>query len=180
MPQVSSVTNPNGVRLISGLFLETNQRDREASPYTLKDYDYEWRDKKYLSLFRRYMDSRDPTEYQFATTWLADWHHWELLSSAAWFQEHLKRWRKELELAIKSEALARLLKESKEPGRDGLSAAKYVLDKGWEPKETGGKGRPTKEQISNAANKIATESKLVDEHFERLGLKEIHVGNGLK
>jgi hypothetical protein len=180
LPVVSDVTNSNGTRLLSGLFVETARNARDGAHYTLKDYDYTWREKTYQSLYLLYMAEADLTEYAFANKYLADWTHWQLLTECDWFKEYLDRWRNELSLKLKAEALAKVIEESKKPGRDGLSAAKYLLEKGWEPKETGGKGRPSKQDIREAANKIATDSRLVNDHLDQLGLREIDARTGPK
>jgi len=177
LPKVTNVTNSNGVRLLASLFLETAKQDRGSAPYTLKDYDYEWKGQVYPSLYVRYMGMQDPIEFNFANEYLADFQHWELLCETKWFQPYAKRWRKELELQLKANSLARVLAESKAPTREGISAAKYVLEKGWEPKDRNTKGRPTKQDIKDEAYKIATDNKLVNEHFEKFVLKDTSIKN---
>lgn len=176
MPVVSDVTNSNGTRLLSGLFVETARNSRDGAFYSLKDYDYTWRDKTYKSLYLLYMAESDLTEYNFACKYLADWQHWQLLTECDWFKEYLERWRNELSLKLKAEALAKVIEESRKSGREGLSASKYLLEKGWEPKETGGKGRPSKEDIRQEANRIATDNHLVNDHLEQLGLGNLNAG----
>lgn len=55
---------------------------------------------------------------------------------------HLRVWRDELEVKLRSEGIRNLRKASKEGSR-GVSAAKYLAEKGWEKK----RGRPSKEEI---------------------------------
>lgn len=164
-------TNSNGVRLLSSLFVETC-RTPEATPvYTLSDNDKPG----YPSLYKLYMEVADPTEYVFATTHLHDWKHWIALSTADWFQPYVERWRSELELKIKSMALRRMIDDSASGGRDGQSAAKFILEKGWAPKNE--KGRPSKQDIREAADRIASDGSQVDNDLERLGLIHVHSRN---
>lgn len=151
---------------MGSLFYETSTTDREKAPFTLKDYDHYGRP----SLFRLYMELSDPTEYLFAQTYLADWTHWCMLSQADWFQPYVARWREELELKLKATGLARIIRESKEQGREGHSATKYLLEKGWEKDGKPTKGRPTKEAIRKEAYRMASETVTLDDHIIRLGL----------
>jgi hypothetical protein len=165
LPVVSKVTNANGTRLLSGLFQEITKGPRENCPYSIKDYDNNGK----VSLYRLYMEEMDPTEYRFANTHLADWQHWKNLCALEWFQPYVERWREELELKLKAEALSRMIKESREDGREGVTATKYLLEKGWEKEsKTHGRGRPSKDEIKKAAHVLAVESNQVEEHFKRL------------
>lgn len=168
MPKVSKFTNANGVRKISGLFRENGRciEDRDNAIYTLKNYDY----KHHLSLYRLYMEENDPKEYNFATKYLYDFEHWAMLCEREWFKPHVERWRTELELKIKSQALAHLIKAASEPTREGLSAARFLLEKGWVQTDKPTKGRPTKQQISDSANQIAQDKTDLNDHMTRLGL----------
>lgn len=164
MSYISKFTNSNGVRLMSSLFVETCGTPGASPVYTLYDYDKDG----YPSLYKKYMETADPTEYTFATAYLHDWKHWQALVNSDWFKPYVERWRQELELKLKSAALKRMLDDSLEPGRDGQAAAKFVLEKGWGEKHT--KGRPSKEQVRQAADKLASEGSSVDNDMERLGL----------
>jgi len=156
------------MRLMSSLFVETCKVPDAKPLYTLYD-----RDKpQYPSLYRLYMETEDPTEYQFATRYLHDWKHWESLCAAEWFKPYVERWRKELELKIKSQALRRIIDDASAGGRDGQAAARFILEKGWGDKST--KGRPSKEDIRDAADRIASDGSRLNEDMERLGLLDVH------
>lgn len=167
MAEVSKYTNSNGVRRLSSLFVElcrTNE-EKETAVYSLKDNDY----KGYKSLFRLYMAECDPIEYTFATKNLADWTHWQMLCDATWFKPYVQRWRFELELYIKARAIAQLINESTKSTREGLAAAKFLIEKGWTlDKHT--KGRPSKDDIAQAANQLAETRSNLNEHMIRIGL----------
>ena len=68
---------------------------------------------------------------------------------------------------MRSEALARIMREAKTTSRDAFTANRYLLEKGWEPKDTK-RGRPTKDDIKKAATEIAVSDKTVSDDFTRL------------
>jgi hypothetical protein len=155
----------NGKRLLRGLFYEWALSDKSGVTYTLKDQDH----KGYPSLRRLYMEASDPTEYTFATTYLDSWDHWEMLCATEWFAPIVARWRRELELKIKSEALARIIKDAKDPNsKTKFTANKFVVEKGWESKEGPSRGRPSKEEIKKAAHEQVSLQTRLDEDLARL------------
>jgi hypothetical protein len=153
-------------RYTRGLFYETTLADKSTVVYTLKDQDH----LGYPSLYRLYMETGDPTEWRFAQEHLDGWDHWELLCGSTWFKPYVERWRKELDLKLASEALHRILKESKTNSREGFAANKYILEKGWQPKGEGTtkRGRPSKEQITKEAARIADEEARLNDDFNRV------------
>jgi hypothetical protein len=153
--------NSNNRQYLKGLFYEEVNEDKSTVIYTLKDEDH----KGFPSLYRLYMETGDPTEYEFAVTHLDGWSHWEALTACTWFKPYVERWRRELAIKLKSQALAKVREMAKE-GKDVFAANKFLLDKGWEEKP--GKGRPNKEQIKKAADEIAQHEKRVSQDFERI------------
>ena len=152
-------------RLLKGLFYEMTLSDKSSVVYTLKDVDHEG----YPSLYRLYMETNDPTEWRFAQECLDGWEHWEMLCATTWFKPYVERWRRELELRMKSEALSRIMRESKTGSKESFQANKYLLEKGWEPKDSQHRrGRPSKDEIAKAAKEIATTDRRLEEDFERL------------
>lgn len=157
----------NRKRLLKGLFYEMTGADKTGVKYTLKEEDH----LGYPSLSRLYLETADPTEYQFAKTYLESWEHWQQLLACNWFKEHVAKWRIELEVKMKSEAIANIIRDSRDKGsKTRFTANKFIVEKGWEPKEGQGKtrGRPSKEQISQAAADLALESSRLQEDFERI------------
>lgn len=140
----------------------------EAAVYTLKEYDYTWNGKTYLSLKRLYLEACDPTEYNFANKYLCDWRHWETICALEWFKPHVEEWRKELQLKLRAAALAGMIEDANGTGREAQAARKYLLDGGWEKRNVQTKGRPSKAQINKAAHEIAGEASTVKEHYHRL------------
>lgn len=157
-----------GYRYTKALFFEKTLADKSTCVYTLKDDDHTVDGKTYKSLYKLYMDTNDPTEWRFATTYLDGWEHWEILCECSWFKPYIERWRRELELRMKSEALARIMREGKTNSKESFQANKYLLEKGWEPKTTQKRGRPSKEEIAQEARTILESTSRIEEDFERL------------
>jgi hypothetical protein len=173
LPAVSRYTNKSGTRLTKALFYETTLEDKSSVVYTLKNEDH----KGFTSLYRLYMEMSDPTEYRFATSCLADWEHWTQLCECTWFESYRDRWRQELNLKITSEALARILTEAGSDRREAFSANKYLLEKGWVPKDKDPVGRPSKEAIRRKANEIVFDNSRLIGDAERIGVKNNDVGS---
>lgn len=160
--------NDRNHRYTKGLFFElTLPETRSSAIYTLKDWDHEYDGVLYKSLYRLYMEVNDPTEWKFAMAHLDGWEHWEILCNSTWFKPYVARWRRELELRLKSEALARIMRESKTGSKESFQASKYLLEKGWEPKDTK-RGRPSKDDIAREARSVVEERERLEADFERL------------
>lgn len=129
-----------GRPLTQGLFLEIGY-STEFAEYTLKDEDFEYEGKLYPSLKRLYLEMSDPVEYNFATTHLGSWEQWQRISNNKILKKYIDPWRKELELKLRSEAVAEVIKFSKTD--KGFQAAKWLADKGFDKRA----GRPSKEEI---------------------------------
>jgi len=150
--------------LTKGIFYEELLADKSTCLYTLKDTDH----MGYPSLYRLYMETNDPTEWKFATTHLGGWKHWEMLCDCTWFKPYVERWRRELELRMKSQALARIMAEAKTSNKESFSANKYLLEKGWEPKDSSKRGRPSKDDIKQAAREELQMNNRISEDFDRI------------
>jgi hypothetical protein len=157
--------SPSSRRYLKGLFFETTLADKTSVSYTLKEHDHQG----YPSLYRLYMEEKDPTEYRFATKYLDGWSHWEELLQCTWFQPHIAAWRRELELYIKSQALVNIFEEAVHPeGKNFFHANKYLLERGWIDKTTNTKGRPSKQDIKQEATRLAKEHEQVEGDYDRL------------
>lgn len=158
----------NNKRLLKGLFFETTLADKTGVKYTLKEEDH----LGYPSLSRLYLEMEDPTEYIFATTYLESWSHWEQLMACTWFAPLVEKWRRELDVKLKSKALDKIRSEARDGGRNSFVANKYLLERGWEPKEgpAARRGRPSKDEIKQAADKLLEDHDLLKEDYNRLGL----------
>lgn len=156
--------NSVGARYLRGLFFEETLADKSSVVYTLKDRDHEG----YPSLYRLYMETGDPTEWKFATQHLDGWEHWERLCESPWFKPYVERWRRELHLRISSDSLARIMAESKTNSRGSFTANRYLLERGWEPKDSKRAGRPSKDTIRAEAKRIASETTQITNDYERI------------
>lgn len=139
LPSKQSMYDVMGRPLTQGLFLEIGYG--EAAIYTLKEDHHVLNGKEYPSLKKLYLQCADPTEYEFATTFLCGWKHWNRLCDNKAIRAHIDEWRFELEVKLRSLAVKEVLAQSKS---GSFQAAKWVADRGW---STRGAGRPTKEEL---------------------------------
>lgn len=163
MSQPNKFKNDIGMFLLQGLFFEVSP-NKDQVIYTLKDRDHNG----YPSLYRLYMECNDPTEYIFATTYLDGWAHWERLSACKWFEPYIDRWRRELELRTRAEALQRIAKVAKSGSKEAFQADKFLVSAGWKDQTTKKRGAPTKAQVATEAHRIAQEQSTLAEDFERI------------
>jgi len=147
------------------LFVETIGKDQLAAGFTplfsLKG------DSKYEDLHSVYMQESDPTEYSFALRAFGSWEHFEVLQELQWFKVYLTKWRRELEVKLRSEGVAALAKSARQDGSRGLSAAKFLAEKGWEAKK---RGRPSKEDIEKEKKQQLDMEKELGDDAARIAL----------
>lgn len=130
---------PQGDYITQGLFIDFNYKDKYAV-YCLAAEDKTYGGVVYPSLKRLYLEMEDVTEYEFATTYLADWEHWQRICGNAVLRVDIDKWRDELELKMKAIAAKAMVKAA----RDGdLTAAKWLSVNGWQ----GARGRPSKAEL---------------------------------
>ena len=157
--------NEQGRLYLRGLFLDLKYEDYAI--YTLSDIDKEYKGKVYPSLYLLFMKEADITEYNFSKKYFESYQHWQALCNEEWFKPYIHRWRKELELMIKAEALKEILAQaSSEDPKKRLEAAKYIYEKVVSPDLK--KGRPSKEVVKEEAIRKAKEEKLISEDWNRL------------
>lgn len=167
---MSKFRNQQNVRYLQGLFFEQTSADKSTVVYTLKDEPHIG----YPSLYQAYMTIADPTEYKFAISCLDGWEHWENLCECTWFKPYVSRWRKELALKIKSEALAAIIVESRTSSKNAYMAKKFLATGEYEDQPTRGKGRPSKAEVKTEAKRIAEDHFRLKDDFARLQLKELN------
>lgn len=137
----SKLTDSHGKMLTQSLFLEIGYT--EFSVYTLKDQDHEHNGITYPSLKRLYLEMEDPTEYEFANTYLLGWKHWLRLCENKQIAKHIDEWRAELEYKLRSKAVKMMLTSA---NAGNYQAAKWFADRGWSNK---GAGRPSKMDVEH-------------------------------
>lgn len=161
-----SFRSPQGIYYTKGLFFETTLSDKSTVIYTLKNEDHEG----YPSLYQLYMGMNDLTEWKFANEYLGGWEHWQKLCECSWFKDYINRWREELELKVRAEALSRIQTEARTNSKNAFTANKFLVDRGWKtPEEKKNPvGRPTKEAIARKAKELTLDGQDIDSDYERL------------
>lgn len=153
--------NPYGQHLLRELFIEY---DSPYALYTLQEKDVG----DVPSLYRLYMEANDPTEWTFAQEHLDGWEHWSKLVETVFFRDHAKKFRNHLELKLRSQALSKIINTANGTTKDAYAANRYINEKGWQETPKATKGRPSKEQISEAAHELAQNEKREKDDLERL------------
>lgn len=167
MAAISKYTNTGGKLRTLSLFWEmaSFNSDKSECLYTLRGEDTYG----LPSLKRLYLEESDPTEYAFANKHLASWDHWQALISANWFQPHIARWRIELDLKLRADALGRLRTEAASGSKNSYQANKFLAEGGWLPKEPRKRvGRPSKDLIKQEAILLLDHEKAILEDHNRL------------
>ena len=150
------------------LFWEKRHPNYPA-PFTLKDREHKGR----LSMYEKYMEIGDPTEYRTAIALLGSWKHWKLLTSSKWFEEYIVRWREELKVKFESDRFAAMedIERSQKGTAQAMGATKWLADRYSTPKNPK-RGRPSKAEKAALLKEESQEDKLLIEEAERLGLND--------
>jgi len=134
----SRLKDDMGRPLTQSLFLEIGYHVDRAL-YTLKDEDHEFKGHTFRSLKKLYLEMEDPTEYEFANTYLLGWQHWKRLKANKALANHFAEWEEELELRLRAQGIRAAIDQAAED--KGFQAAKWLADKGWKKNAV---GRPSK------------------------------------
>jgi hypothetical protein len=137
----SKLLDDAGRPMTQALFLELGYNEKYAM-FTLKEQDHIWNGKTYPSLKRLYLETEDPTEYEFATKYLLSWNHWKRIVDNKVIGRYIAEWRDELEVKLRSRAV-RDIQRLCESESGSYQAAKYLADRGWDKRPA---GRPSKEE----------------------------------
>lgn len=157
---------PTGHFIYKGLFYEQTGADKSGVLYSLKSSDHEG----FPSLYRLYMEADDPTEYSFAIRYLDGWEHWQNLTQMGWFKPFVNKWRKELEVRVRSKVLLAIREVAQDDkAKEKYQAMKFLVNAGWkESNARKGAGRPSKEEVEKAANQIAQDKHDLNDDFTRV------------
>lgn len=139
--------------LTQSLFLELGYSD--FAIFTLKEDDYVYNDKTYISLKKLYLEMEDPTEYDFANECLLGWLHWKRICNNKAIREHVEEWREELEFKMRAKGVKSLLISAQS---GNYQAAKFFIDKGWDKRQA---GRPSKAELEREKE---FQSRIYDEY----------------
>lgn len=149
--------------LTKSLFIEQDHNaDLGQALYTLADEDRQG----VPSLYRLYIEMKDPSEYYFAKKYLGGWDHWERLTKSPWFKPYIESWRKELDVLIKAEALHEIIRIAQDSSHKSSYEANKILLR--EKKESSRRGRPTKDEVHKEATRIASEEDRISQDAERV------------
>ena len=148
------------------LFVE-HKHDKYPAPFTLKPYDHRGR----MSMYRKYMEIGDPTEYSQAIGLLGSWEHWKTLTSTAWFKPYVEAWRAELKVKFESDRYQEMqeVADTQKGTPQGIQATKWLAERYSTPKAPK-RGRPSKAEKKAALREHTEEQDLLAEEAERLGL----------
>lgn len=163
---------PNGKVRTQSLFYELCYHDPSDALFTVKEHDIEAHGKHYVSLHKLYvsMVPNDPTEYEFAMTVFGSWDVWSTICKSPLIKPHVNKWRKEVEVKVKSQAIQAIALEMKEGGRSSFSAAKLLLEKGWLDKDNASQAKK-KLQAKEEEDQNKQALSLLSEDAARLGIK---------
>lgn len=149
------------------LFLEYAY-DTDFAIYTFDDEHKEYKGVIYFSLKKLYIEEGDVTEYSFAKKYLSGWKHWKKLQGNKQILAHIKEWREELMLSIKSDAIKSIIDCSMND--TGFQASKWLAENGWEKR---GPGRPSKlEKEEHLAQQDRISQDFKDD-FDRLNFMRV-------
>mgnify|MGYP000403893104 CR=1 FL=1 len=134
----------NGKWLTKALFFEQSLvgETRHYAIYTLKDDDHIVDGVVYKSLKKLFLECEDPTEYEFATTYLGGWKHWVNMQGVNDLKPFIEEWREEYNVKLRSIGVQKIVEMAKSEG--GYQAAKWLADKQWIDHP---RGRPSKQEI---------------------------------
>lgn len=153
----SIVTDGYGRRLVVNIFKETARTDvKFEPPFSLK----EWK--------RIYLEVADPTEYKTAQYLIGDWDHYQEIRNHPKHKETFDAWAKELEIALRSEAVVNMIEHAKRPG--GAVAAKWLAEGAYGGSKRTKAARQAEEEIKEeVASRVSAD-------VERLGLRVVSGG----
>ncbi len=172
----SQTKDERNVMRTTSLFWEVRKdrsEDADFFPlFTLKEDDHEVDGLYLFSLKKIYLsyDHVPGLEYDFAKDVLGSWEHWLKLVKSS-MRHEFQSWRDELDVRIKAEALRSLMQASRAPDARGVTAAKYLADKGYSDKRTA--GRPSTEEVERQKKIAVDVQNNLASDMERLGLKVV-------
>ena len=148
------------------LFVEY-KHDKYPAPFTLKPYDHRGR----MSMYRKYMEIGDPTEYSQAIGLLGSWEHWQTLCAAEWFKPFVEKWRAELKVKYESERYREMqeVADTCKGTPQGIQATRWLAERYSTPTAPK-RGRPSKAEKKAALRRELEEDELLQEEALRLGL----------
>ena len=135
--------------------------------FTLKKHEHE----NCISMYEKYMEIGDPTEYQVAIRLLGSWDHWCKLIERPWFMDHLSGWRDELMKRMESERIEELEETARNAKGTppGLQATKILLER-YAEKPKPKRGRPSKAEKKAALKQEIEDERDLNDDAKLIGL----------
>jgi hypothetical protein len=124
-----------------------------------------------ISMYEKYMEIADPTEYQVAIRLLGSWDHWQKLCQVKWFQELVEDWRAELKIHMASE-IYQNMKETSINAKgtpQGIQADKWLHEQYGES-EKAKRGRPSLVEKQKALKESIEEERDLTADGKLIGL----------
>jgi hypothetical protein len=156
------------------LFWE-HRHESYPAHFTTKRHAIERDGKKYISLYEKYMEIADPTEYQVAIRLLGSWDHWQALLGSKWFQELVTEWRNELRVKMESQRyfeMIEVIDNASTPGQEAkkVQATKWLAER-YTPQEQKIRGRPSKAEKKAHLNHLQRDAEDLAADAARIGIK---------
>jgi len=159
----------NNAPLTQSLFVETNGTDKDPI-MTLGDNDLDMDGKTLYSLKKIYMEEADPEEYRVAIRIFGSWAHWKRLLDNKKIMKYIIQYREELDVSIRSEAVRSLIVSASLDSPKGISAAKYIAEKGWKKRKA---GAPSREEVKSELKAQVEIDAELEEDMKRLNLRVV-------
>lgn len=152
------------------LFIET-PHDSYPAFFTTKSYDFTKGGVTYFSLYKKYIEIADPTEYQVGIKLFGSWEHWQVITKSKWFTDLITPWRLELQVMMESSRYHEMKGHiANDPGSpSAIQASKWLAER-YGSKATAKRGRPTKAEKEGHLKRIAEDEKELEEDMQRIGL----------
>jgi hypothetical protein len=138
------------------LFVEHNY-DYSNALYSWGDTDVKNNGKTYPSLKRLYMSTNDITEYEFAVKYFENWEHWQRMLQSPRILDMVEKWREELEIKMRSEAIRGIISESATDSKSSYAAKRWLADRGWDVRKAGAPSKDERRKQSVISTKISSE-----------------------
>jgi len=167
MFKTSQLKDSNNAPLTQSLFVETNGTSKDPI-MTLGDNDLKMGDKTIYSLKKIYMEEQDPEEYKVAMRIFGSWAHWKRLLDNKKIMKYIRMYREELDVSIRSNAVRSLIASATQEGVKGISAAKYIAEKGWKKRKA---GAPSREEVKHELKVQTDMDSELEEDMKRLNLR---------
>jgi hypothetical protein len=121
-----------------------------------------------VSLYQKYLDLEDLTEFRFANQYFDSYEHFKILCESEWFKDHITRWREELRLKLRARVLDRITEIALDgTSKNSFEANKLLLSE-LANKTPSGRGRPNKTEVAKAVKEIAKEEYALNDDHKRI------------